>query len=82
MSEKAKLWLWELKDLVIIGVSLLISVLALMKVGLMLPLVLSALYAFLSIRFDGICILDFIRFASAFFIFKPQSYIWRPRYDE
>ena len=49
---------------------------------LMLPLVLSALYAFLSIRFEGVCILDFLRYASAFFLFKSQTYVWRPRYEE
>lgn len=53
-----------------------------MKLRLMLPLVLSALYAFLSIRFEGVCILDFLRYASAFFLFKSQTYVWRPRYEE
>ena len=31
MAEKATLWLWELKDLAVIGIGLLLSVLALMK---------------------------------------------------
>ena len=82
MAEKATLWLWELKDLAVIGIGLLLSVLALMKLHLMLPLVLSALYAFLSIRFEGVCILDFLRYTSAFFLFKAQTYVWRPRYEE
>ena len=77
MAEKATLWLWELKDLAVIGIGLLLSVLALMKLHLMLPLVLSALYAFLSIRFDGTSILDFIRYAIAFLITKQQFYEWR-----
>lgn len=47
------LWLWELRDIGIIGVGLLISVLALTQTGIALPLVLTAVYAFLSIRFDG-----------------------------
>ena len=82
MAAKATLWLWELKDIAIIGVGFLISVFALMRTGIMLPLILSAVYAFLSIRFDSICILDFIRYAAAFFIVKPQLYEWRPRYEE
>ena len=45
------LWLWELRDIGIIGVGLLISVLALTQTGIALPLVLTAVYAFLSIRF-------------------------------
>ena len=44
------LWLWELRDIGIIGVGLLISVLALTQTGIALPLVLTAVYAFLRIR--------------------------------
>ena len=62
------LWLWELRDIGIIGVGLLISVLALTQTGIALPLVLTAVYAFLSIRFDGTSILDFLKYAAAFLI--------------
>ena len=54
------LWLWELRDIGIIGVGLLISVLALTQTGIALPLVLTAVYAFLSIRFDGTSIWYFL----------------------
>ena len=82
LAEKASMWLWELKDLAVIGVSLLISILALTQAELMLPLVASALYAFLSMRFDGTSILDFLRYAATFFFLKPQFYEWRPRDEE
>ncbi len=82
MAAKPMLWLWELRDLAIIGITLIIAVFALIRTGLMLPLIAAAVYAFLSIRFDGVCILDFIRYASAFFFLKPQTYEWRPRYEE
>ena len=68
------LWLWELRDIGIIGVGLLISVLALTQTGIALPLVLTAVYAFLSIRFDGTSILDFLKYAAAFLITKQQFY--------
>ena len=42
LAAKATLWLWELKDLAVIGIGLLLSVLALMKLRLMLPLVVAA----------------------------------------
>ena len=71
------LWLWELRDIGIIGVGLLISVLALTQTGIALPLVLTAVYAFLSIRFDGTSILDFLKYAVAFLITKQQFYDWR-----
>ena len=38
LSAKATLWLWELRDIGIIGVGLLLSVLALTQTGIALPL--------------------------------------------
>ena len=52
LKAKAVLWLWELRDIGIIGIGLLISVFALAQLGFYPPLVLTALYAFLSIRFE------------------------------
>lgn len=66
LTSKAMLWLWELRDVGVIGVGLLLSVLALTQTGIFIPLVLTAVYAFLSIRFDGTSILDFIRYAVAY----------------
>lgn len=77
LKAKATLWLWELRDIGIIGVGLLISVFAFSQIGFMVPIVITAVYAFLSIRFEDTSILDFIRYACAFFIFKQQTYEWR-----
>jgi len=77
LKAKATLWLWELRDIGIIGVGLLISVFALSQLGIMVPIVITAVYAFLAIRFEDTSIMDFIRYACAFFILKPQMYEWR-----
>ena len=77
LASKATLWLWELKDIAVIGIGLLVSIPAVTQTGIILPLVLTAVYAFLAIRFDGTSILDFIRYAGAFFITKQQFYEWR-----
>ena len=77
LTAKAMLWLWELRDVGVIGVGLLVSILALTQTEIFIPLVLTAVYAFLSIRFDGTSILDFIRYAIAFLITKQQFYEWR-----
>ncbi|MBE5990838.1 MAG: hypothetical protein E7247_00400 [Paenibacillaceae bacterium] len=76
LKSKATLWLWQLRDIGIIGVGLLISVFALAQLWLLPPIVITALYAFLTIRFDDISILDFIKYACAFFITKQQIYEW------
>ncbi len=77
LKAKATLWLWELKDIGIIGVGLLISVFAISQTGIMIPIVITAVYAFLAIRFEDTSILDFIRYACSFFILKQQMYEWR-----
>ncbi len=77
LKSKATLWLWELRDLGIIGIGCLISVFALSQLGWFVPIVLTALYAFLTIRIEDVSILDFIRYAAAFFLGKQQTYDWR-----
>ena len=76
LRAKAKLWLWELKDIVVIGVGFLLSVLALAQGLGMLLLVLTVLYAFLSIRMEGASILDFLRRSVCFLLLQQQYYEW------
>lgn len=77
LKSKAILWLWELKDVGIIGIGLLISVFALAQAGFMIPVVITAVYAFLTIRFEDTSILNFITYAGVFFIIRTQQYEWR-----
>ena len=75
------MWLWELKNLAVIGISVLLSIVILTQTKLMLLLVASALYAFLSMRFDGTSILDFIKYAATFFFLKPQKVQKKTSFD-
>jgi len=77
LKSKAVLWLWQLRDIGIIGIGCLLSVFALAQLGLLIPIVATAVYAFLTIRFEDTSILDFIKYACAFFITKQQIYEWR-----
>ena len=77
LKAKAKLWLWELRDIAIIGVGLLFSVFVLTQIGSMFLLILTALYAFLSIRTEGTSILDFIKCAACFLFLQQQYYEWK-----
>lgn len=77
LEAKATLWLWQLRDIGIISIGLLISVFAFSQTGLLLPVVITVVYAFLSIRFEDVSILDFIKYAVDFFFLKPQQYEWR-----
>ena len=76
LNAKATLWLWQLRDLAVIGIGLLIAVLALTQLRLFLPMVLVAAYAFLSIHLDGLSVLDFLSFVVSFYITEQQIFEW------
>ena len=77
LTARPMLLLWTLRDVAWIGTGLLLSVLALTQTGSMIPLVITAALAFLCIRHGGISMLDFLRYAAAFFFFGQQYYVWR-----
>lgn len=77
LKARATLWLWDLRDVAIIGIGCLISVFAMAQLRFLLPIVGTALYAFLSIRVEDVSIKDFIAYAFVYFIAKQQLYEWR-----
>lgn len=77
LKAKPMLWLWLLRDIAVICVGGLLSVLALAQGLGMGLLVLTVLYAFLTIRVDGSSILDFLRRAACFLFLSQQFYEWR-----
>ena len=77
LKSRATLWLWQLRDIGIIGVCALVSILSFTQAELFLPIVLTAVYAFLTIRFEDTSILDFIRYACAYFFMRQQFFEWR-----
>lgn len=81
LKSKATMWMWELKDIAIIAVCAIISILSITKIGFMLPLAVTAGYAFLTIRVDDVSIMMFIKSAWQFFA-KQQYYEWRLDDDE
>ena len=77
LRAKASVFLWTLSDLAVIGIGCLFSVFAIARLGFMLPIVATAVYAFLTIRFDETTILAFLRYAFAYFIGRQQLFYWR-----
>ena len=76
LRAKAQLWMWKLRDMGIIGVGLIISILSLTQIGFSLPLVAVCAYAFLSIQLDDMSIKDYIVWAYGYLISKQQYYEW------
>jgi len=79
LKAKPTLWLWELKHISILGIALLLSVLCFSQLHALVPLVITAVGAFLTIRMDDITILDYIRNCINFFITRQQIFYWRLR---
>lgn len=76
LKSQAKLWLWNLRDIVVIGIALLISVLAVAQLKLFFPLAITAAYAFLTIRKDDNTVLDFIKRGIRYFCATQQYFEW------
>lgn len=81
MRTQAKLWFWNLKDVIILAIALTISVVSWAKLGFILPAALTLGYAFLSIRMDEYSVLDFIRRAWRYFVSTQQYFEWEERED-
>ena len=77
LRSQAKLWLWGLRDIVIIGVALLLSVLAISQLKMVLPLGLTLGYAFLTVRLEDSTILDYIRRGFRYFVISQQNFEWK-----
>ena len=77
LKAKPMLWLWQLRDVTIIGLFLLVAALALSNGMGFTLLLIAAVYAFLSIRVDDKSVLDFLRYAAAFLLFQQQHFEWR-----
>lgn len=79
LKVEAKLWLRNLKDLAALGISLIVSVLALTQIHFYLPMVGTMLFGILTIRADDQSVLDFLKRAVKFFLTDTQEYFWQEK---
>ena len=77
MRASATLWLWSLRDFAVIVIAALFSALVLATTKILIPAVLTAAFAFLSIRSDETTVLDFLKYAIRYFISTLQYFEWR-----
>ena len=77
LKATANLWLWSLRDFVILSIAVLISAAIFINSGVLLPAALSLCFAFLTIRKDDITVVDFLGYAARFFLTGQQYYEWR-----
>ena len=79
MRTQVKLWFWSLRDIIILGVALTVSVVSWAKINFVLPAALTILYGFLTIRIDEYSILDFLKRAFRYFVTTQQYFEWKER---
>lgn len=77
LKATANLWLWSLRDFLILGVAALLSILILVQLRFLVPAAVTLCFGFLTIRMDDTTVLDFIKYAVRYFISTQQHYEWR-----
>lgn len=77
LKAKANMWLWGMRDLIILGICALLSVVAAVELGWLIPAAGTLCFGFLTIRKEDLTILDFIKYAIRYFISGQQYYEWR-----
>mgnify|MGYP001172634887 CR=1 FL=1 len=69
LKATANLWLWSLRDFVILAV-------ALVQLRFFIPAAATLCYGFLTIRMDDTTVLDFMRYAVRYLISTQQYFEW------
>ena len=77
MKASSRLWLWSIKDFLILCVMLIISVAIMTQLWTFLPFAITAMFAFLSIRFEETTVKDYIVCAFRYFVSVQQLFVWR-----
>ncbi len=77
LKAKPHLWLWGLRDFVILALCVLLSLVLLVHSGLMLPLALTLCFAFMTIRMEETTVMDYLGYATRHFITSQKIYEWR-----
>ena len=76
LKATANLWLWGLRDFVILGVAMLLSIVLLVRLRMAVPLALTLCFGFLTIRLEESTVLDFLIHAVRFFLSTQQYFEW------
>lgn len=77
LKASSRLWLWSIRDFLIICLGLILSVVIFTQMWSILPFAVTAVFAFISIRLEETTIIDYIFYTFRFFITAQQIYFWR-----
>jgi len=74
MKAESSIWLWTMRDFTVVAAAALISALVFAATKSPMPLAVTGVYGFLTIRFEDVCILDFLGWAVQYFITAQQKF--------
>lgn len=77
LKSKANLWLWGMRDFILVCASALLSIFALVELGWLIPAALTLCFAFLTVRKDEMTVLDYLKYAIRYFLTDQQYYEWK-----
>ena len=77
LKATANLWLWGLRDFMILGMAALLSIVLLVRLRMAVPLALTLCFGFLTIRLEDSTVLDFLMHAVRFFLSTQQYFEWK-----
>ena len=77
LKAKANLWLWSMKDFIILAVIALVAIVLFVVTGWIAPIAIALCFAVLTIRKDDMTVLDYLKYATRYFILDQQYYKWR-----
>lgn len=76
LKATANLWLWSMRDFVILAIAVLLSAVILVQLKTVMPTAVTLCYGFLAIRMDDTTVLDFMRYAVKYLISTQQYFEW------
>jgi hypothetical protein len=77
LKSKANLWLWGMRDFILVCASALLSIFALVELGWLIPAALTLCFAFLTVRKDEMTVLEYLKYAIRYFLTDQQYYEWK-----
>ena len=82
LKANVKLWLWNVRDFIIICGGIILSVIVLVNLWNVIPIAATACFAFLSLRVDETAIMDYLFNAIRFFCVSQQEFRWQIRSEK
>ena len=77
LKATSRLWLWSIRDFLMICLGLILSVVILTQLWTFLHFDITAVFAFLSIRLEETTIIDYMVCAFRFFVTAQQLFYWK-----